>query len=541
MSRIIFVFIIFTFCQFSAQAQILKHYNDFELEWGEMFRSSGNVESLTKTKDGQYISLINRTTLYNFFTDYKKRYYLESIENLEPQKRHKLKLYGDGKRTNLEGISVVENQLVALSRKNFRSKRKTGVYYHFLYPNRLDTESEGYQIGMYSNTSSRNQFDFLSITNNLNKTKAGIFYTIPSSGFDYPSYAFGILDATEKLLIKKESLFPYLNKHVTFFDDYLSPNGDYYVLAKEYQTNNTGINWGWGDERYKQIRVFKVVNGKLNDFKINQSEFLFSDLNITTSDGGNLIFSGMYSEDKNSGIHGLFFIKLKPDGTIISKNYHSFSKDFMTSGKPTWSWNRASNRNNTGKFESGLGNFKMQELRKTSDGGYIGVAEHFEIEERYSGSGAPGTSNRIDTYYYYDDLIVYKLNKSGEVEWKKRIPKSQSSTNDGGYYLSIVQTLTDKHLYILFNDDTRNYDDNNFYLNLENPKSARFNARRNTMAVTKITLKTGAINRYSIGGKKELSVIMVPKVSVENKIDNEILLYGRSGKRHRYGSIVFND
>lgn len=539
MSRIIFVILSICFLQLCANSQVLKHYDDFELEWGDLFRSSGNVEALLKTNDGKYFSLVNKTTVYNFFTDYKKRFYIESIEGFEPLSRRKLKLFGDNKRTTLEDITTIDNQLVAVSKKNFIWKKETGFYYHFIDPNLLSVESRGFPLGRYYYSGNRNGYGYISLTSNFKKNLAGIFYTVPSEGYDFPRYSFGVLSDHQELLYKNETTFPYRDKSLSFFDEYLTPTGDFFVLGREYNQNTNAI---WlEDEVQSQIRVFKIEDGKLNDFKINQSEFILSEINVVSDEQGNLIFSGLYAEDQRTGIRGVFFIKADKEGNILNKEYHAFSLDFLLLGKSTWAKKRALDDELNIRPVNGLGNFVMHDLRKTSDNGYIGVAEHYEIEKRFSGVGTPGSSNRMDTYFFYDDVLVYKLDSTGVLDWVKRIPKSQNSINDNGYYLSIVEALTDDYLYILFNDNSKNYDDLNYYLNLEAPKTANFNFRKNTIAMTKISLKDGTINRFSLGGKNELSTVLVPKLCIENRENKELFLYSRSSNRQRYGSIIFDD
>lgn len=519
-----------------ANSQVLKHYDDFDLQWGELFRSTGNVEAMLKTNNGKYFSLINKTTVYNFFTDYKKRFYIEPIVAFEPQSRKKIKLFGEGKRTTLEDITTSDNQLVVVSKKNFFWKNETGFYYHFIDPNLLSVESTGFPLGRYSSSGTKNGFGYISISSNFNKDLAGIFYTVPSEGYDFPRYSFGVLNEQQELLFKNETTFPYRNKSLKFFDEYLTASGDFFVLAREYSENSS--IW-LNDKLQSQIRVFKIEDGELNDFKINQSEFLLSEINVVSDEDGYLIFSGLYSEDQYSGIRGVFFIKIDSEGVILNKEYHPFSVDFLTLGKSTWSKNRALDNDFNGRPVDGLGNFVMHDLRKTSDNGYIGVAEHFTIEKRFSGVGTPGSSNRLDTYYFYDDILVYKLDSLGVLKWVKRIPKSQNSINDNGYYLSIVQALTDSNLYILFNDNSKNYDDLNYYLNLEFPKSANFNFRKNTIAMAKVNLEDGSTTRFELGGKNELSTVLVPKLCIENSENNELFLYSRSSNRQRYGSIIF--
>lgn len=537
--RFAFFILLIFYVQHHYHAQVLKHFDSFDLEWGELFRSSGNVEALLQTKNGEHFSLVNKTNIYNFFIDYKKRYYIEPIVDYKPKIRSKIKLYGDNKRSTLEDITVLGNQLLIMSKNKSLFKNKMGFYYHFIDPEFANEDSRGFPLGEYEYSRANNGFGYISVLNNLDKDLAGIFYTAPSERNDFPRYAFGILDDTQKLLYNNETSFPYRNKRLNFFDEYLSSNGDLFILTRESNDLNN-LKWR-GEQPPSQIRVFKVEDGELTDFKINQSEYILSEINVVSNDQGDLIFSGLYSEDQISGIRGMFFIKMDSEGYIKTKKYHAFSTDFLIAGSSEWLKNRARNTTNLGQVVDGLGNFKMHDLQKTSDNGYIGLAEHFEIEKRFSGVGTPGTTNRMDTYYFYDDVIAYKLDSLGMLEWVKRIPKSQNSINDGGYYLSIVQSLSESHLYVLFNDNTKNYDDLNYYLGSESPKSASFNFRKNTIAMAEIDLKDGTINRFALGGKNEISTVLVPKLCIENREREELFLYSRSSKRQRYGRLIFTE
>ncbi|MDX1651859.1 MAG: hypothetical protein R3277_05170 [Brumimicrobium sp.] len=529
----------FGICLFSS-AQLLKHYSEFDLEWGPLFRASGNVESLVRTTDGEYYSLVNKTNFYNLFVDYKKRYYFESVVALEPGKRMKLKLTGEGRRTNLEDLTVIGDQIALVSKENYLGSKQTRIFYHLLKPNRYGLDSEGFLIGEFPLLSARSDMSYLGLRNDLNKSKAGFFFTSRTLNDDFLNYTFGILDQNGQLTSKKESSLPFSADELQVIDSYLSTAGDYFVLTRSIDEKDR-YGEGWTAERHMDIRVFKMVDGELNDLKINQSQYMLTEVNIISDKSENLIFSGLYSASPRGNVEGIFFIMTDQEGKLITREFHPFSSEFLLSNNPSWSNRGLLHFDRSGRAIEGVSDFKMHNLRQTSDGGYIAIAEHFEIEERFSGSGTPGSSNRIDTYYYYDDLLIYKLDKNGALEWKKNVPKLQSSINDGGYYLSIVQALNDSTLFILFNDNVKNYDDMNYYLNLENVRSATFTARKNTIAMVEINLRTGTEERYSLLGKKEMSTVLVPGICRENPENNELFLYSRSGKRHRYGRLIFKD
>lgn len=514
--------------------QILDYYDKFDVYWGESFRDLGNVERILKTNEDHYISVVNRTNLLNFFTDYKRRFYFEPIAAFKPIRDKKVKLYGDGQRAFLEDFAVLNDQLIVISRRKEFFKKKVHLYYHFFDPDKTVKENHGFHLDTYALNRSLS-YDYLTVVNNLEKSKAGYLFTIPGGRNEFPTYSFGVFDSTYQLKTQGTSIFPYRNKQMQFSRSYITSKGSLYVLAQEYTSDIGSMGWG-NDALYKkQLTVFKLKDGELSDFNVRHGELLLKEIELTV-ENDELIFSGLYADNIRSGIRGVFFIRMDDKGEVINEEFTRFSNDFLIQGQQLPE-NLLLNATN---FKEGLGSYKMKDLRQTEDGGFLGIAEHFDVEDRYSGAGAPGTSNRIDTYYYYNNIMVYKIDSSGRLEWNKLILKNQHSINDGGYYLSFSKYMSDSSIFIVFNDNSKNYSETGEFLDISNPKTAYFNSWRNAVAFVEINIKNGTVSRKSIGGKKVTDTVIVPKLCIENQEDKELFLYGKSGNKHRYGRIRFN-
>lgn len=514
--------------------QILDHYNKFDIYWGETHRDLGNVEQIMKTTEDHYIAVINRTTLFNFFSNYNKRFYFEPIQDFKPNRQKKIKLYGDGERSYLEDFAVLNDQLLVVSRRKNFFKKTVNLYYHFLDPDKSVKENHGFHLETYSLNKSFS-FDYLTVVNNPEKSKVGYLYTIPGGRNEYPTYSFGVFDSSHKLQTQGTSIFPYRNKEMQFTRSYITPKGSLYVLAQEFISNQGATNWRNELFYRKQLTVFKLKEGELSDINIRHNDRLLKEIELTVQDE-ELIFSGLYADGVRSGVRGVFFIRMNDEGDILKEEYNRFSNDFLIQGQQL-PQNPVLNNPN---FKEGLDSYKMRSLRPTNDGGFIGIAEHFDKEERFSGAGAPGTNNRVDTYYYYNNIIVYKIDSAGRLEWNKVISKNQHSINDGGYYLSFSKYVNDSSVFLIFNDNKKNYSESGEYLNAVSPKTAYFNSWRNAVALVEIDIKIGAVKRRSIGGKKNTDTVLVPKLCIENEESNELFLYGKSGNKHRYGRIRFD-
>jgi hypothetical protein len=136
-------------------------------------------------------------------------------------------------------------------------------------------------------------------------------------------------------------------------------------------------------------------------------------------------------------------------------------------------------------------------------------------------------------------MIVYKLKADGSLDWVKRIPKTQQSLNDGGYYLSVSHAVTNKKVYLMYNDNKRNYLDDGTYENREFPRPANFMKVWNTIGLAEIDLNTGELSRRMLMGRAELTTSFVPKMSRYDIANQEMIVYGKRGNRHRFGRVSF--
>jgi hypothetical protein len=143
-------------------------------------------------------------------------------------------------------------------------------------------------------------------------------------------------------------------------------------------------------------------------------------------------------------------------------------------------------------------------------------------------------------YYYYDDIIAFRISTDGQLIWQKRIPKSQVSTNDYGEFSSYCSFQSDSSLNFIFNDNQRNYDDFGIYDRTENNYySFNLSKKNNAVALVKIDLNSGEINREVMESRKELNSIVLPKQFRLDSANKEILMYSISGSFERFGVLSF--
>jgi hypothetical protein len=93
---------------------------------------------------------------------------------------------------------------------------------------------------------------------------------------------------------------------------------------------------------------------------------------------------------------------------------------------------------------------------------------------------------------------------------------------------------------MIFNDNIRNYNDAGDFTSENGIRSTNFNRRRNAVALVEIDLTTGNVSRKSIFNQKEINSMVLPKLFEVNRPNQELILYGVSGGRERFGILKLN-
>lgn len=531
-------FLVFTLVLYPSAGlgQVQSYHKNFHLEWGEMNRFRGDVEQLFDIEQNSFSALVNRTPAINFFGSKTKHLKIKNITNLNPTLQGKIELLGNDKPVSLQGVLDIGNQMIAFSKQTRLFNRTNDLYYHTFNHFNLDESIDGKLLGSYDRHNRYSNEFAMDFTLSLNQKKGAAFYVIPSAQHDYPSVGYLIFDETKGLFREGLALLPYKANEFEVYDEHLTNTGDYYIIGKHYYPYLSSKE----KREFDQLELYKVLGNEAQKIKINQPEIRLRDIQVTSDHEGNLFCTGFYTGTVSTQITGVYFFKLSKDSKEVEDFTTSqITVDFLSTDEPDVADKFLLGR----RFVDGrndFGNFSFLDFKQTEDGGYVAITENAELELRIKGSGESGNLNdRYDLYYYYNDLLAYKLDSTGTVEWVNRVPKYQQSINDNAIHLSASNIIANNKLYLLFNDHRKNYDDSQHFKNISFPKMSATSNKNNVIAVTEIDLKTGNSIRKSLPGRNELSTLFIPGLSRENIKDNSLLLYSNQGNKHRFGKLSF--
>lgn len=237
--------------------------------------------------------------------------------------------------------------------------------------------------------------------------------------------------------------------------------GSVYLIGVEYQEKSEArISRRAGKPTYTYHLYRYAANGTdVLEMPVELDGKFITDLQADGAPNGDVIVAGFYSDKGSFSIKGAFYMSI--DGTthkVKVQKQSAFESEFITQYFSEKEKKKEKKQEEKGK-EPELYQFRLDDLLIRQDGGVTLIAEQFYIQEVTYTTYDPNTHTTTThtTYYYnYNDILVMSFNKDGEMEWKTKIPKRQTTANDGGYYSSYTYSVIGDKIYFIFNDNPKN-------------------------------------------------------------------------------------
>lgn len=204
--------------------------------------------------------------------------------------------------------------------------------------------------------------------------------------------------------------------------------------------------------------------------------------------GNNIMLIGYYLVSGKEGLQGvysaLFNIK---DKTFSNINQSKFQQSLI---------NEANfNTEPKGKKPQTISNLAIKNIFPQSDGSFLVFSEDAEITI-YTTYDSRGGSR---TDYMYDNYCIFysRVNKDGEIEWTKIIPKKQFSKNTSGSVNSFAAYQGENAVYLFYNDHEKN-----LAASPDEIKTTRFKKSGNNIYCVKIDPSSGKYSKQHLLGKE---------------------------------------
>jgi hypothetical protein len=419
-----------------------------------------------------------------------------------------------GKELSFEKIFLIKGTLVVFASRYDRDADRNTAYIHRI--NASDGSAIGVpkEIDYIVSDNKRNPGSF-EFTLSNDSTKILITHHEPYEKYASEKFSYKLVDESGHAFWTAAIELPYKDKYFTVGNYVVDNDGSVYMLATVTKERSER-------ERKKpaysyDLITYNAATKALTETPVSLGDKYISDISFALTSKGTVAMGGFYSNKNEDGLAGTFFISLdKKTKKTVSQGTKDLSTEFL--GKFMSSRRAEKHRE--------LYHYVIDHLVTRKDGGLYMIAEQFYINvvTVRNQNGSSSTTY----HYYYNDIIVVNINPDSSIEWIKRIPKTQHSTNDYGYYSGYSFFVSNDKMYFIYNDHPKNM--------AEEEKKPRNGISRKMITIMAEMDSRGNLTRKALTESKKERIFTRPKVSLSLG-GNQFLFYAIRSKKYKFGSI----
>ena len=345
-------------------------------------------------------------------------------------------------------------------------------------------------------------------------------------------YALYVVDQDLAPVWQKDVTLPYSESKFGVQDFTIDNDGNVFVLGVKYQEKGETKRRGKPNYEYR-ILGYREDGTEVDEYEIKLGDMFLSDMKIDVSPKKDIVCAGFYSEVGTFSIKGTYYLRIGRKSKEVEKvSSKEFDLDFITLNFTERQETKAKRRAAKGKNVE-LYEYDVRDIIPRADGGAVLMAEQYYITV-YCRTDPKTGATTCTYYYHYNDVVIVSIDRDGDIEWASKLPKRQTSVNDGGYYSSYVSMVTNENLYLIYNDNKKNLDPN-----LKQGMYYNFSVRDKYGIVMLATVDhEGKVSRRALFPNTEIDAITVPKLCKQvNK--SELLLYAKRRKESQFGIVSF--
>lgn len=305
----------------------------------------------------------------------------------------------------------------------------------------------------------QDKFDFL---HSFDKKNLLIQYRkkpeVKSDTKSYDVIGLVTFDAGLQQLSDREIKMPYTERRLKFLDYQLDNEGNLYLLTKIFHDDSNDDKKKKRDlvaNYHLELFFIKTGTNELKISKFENNDKFISKLWMFDSNKDFAVCGGFYSTGKGDyeDSDGVLAFKIDRTGRIYEDVYHEIPSDIINqyeSEKTKKKNDKKEKKGEVAKFTDLI----LKDLVINEDGSLLLIGEQ-DYMTTHSSSGPNGM--RTYTRYHYNDILVTKIGLKGELNWMKKIPKSQSGSSVLGGMSYSYFGANNSH-YLVFLDNVKNID-----------------------------------------------------------------------------------
>ncbi len=508
---------------------VLLYSQSVELDWGNSFTLEKNMwyhKFLGYDKDGYY--LLKSNSVNEILTDYTYIDYVSSTTNTIESTTQIIMPSVNGIQTHFADMFYLNQKLILLTQANVSSRK-------ILYIQYLNTDgtlkNKPKDIGSIPLTNApKDGFKINLINNKIVVVHHSTFASYNNEAINVKIINSDLVDEANYSLN-----FPLLGRTFDIIQYSVGKSGYLYFLTKcliSDKKKTTASNTSVTEKFEYKIIAYNPKRKEFVSFDIKADKYVPVNAIFGLDKEENLIVAGFFANKTvkiANEFTGAYYMKINPRTqkveTIDPKKYtRVFSKEFIAEC--------AQERN--GSTPEQYYNYALKDLLFFDNGGFAVIAEQEYV--RGDDIVDPATKKVIHVdHYYFNDLIIYGVNKEGVLAWNIRIPKNQYSPDDEGFYHSYKAFSVYNKIKIVYNDNKAN---------LNNKVAIKTKQLKNNPVLTPKGLATlvsifpdGSFEKYTLFKEQDERIVIIPKIV--SSIDKRYITFGQDGRSVKFGSFIF--
>jgi len=534
MKKIIIVLMMLPLLMFGQEIQFSK---DVKVETGTPYKvidgnsktyftnSDGNIISVKTDKEEAYIQIFDKKSLKEIsrkeYKDFPKYTKVQKVVKFGDRLFYFYAVYN--KKDKNESVYLRE---VNMDKGEFKTPEFLFKTSGVVLPQTVPERDGFWGFGKGP------KFDFF---NSFDNSKIMIQYRVkPTKKRDKISYdVLGFYVFNSEDMEKdwgKEIKMPYTEKEMNNIAYTVSSDGIAYMIAylndqssfellniKSSSTKVETNKMELSDSRfYKNLTLLEDVDGNLNcvGFYANGIEFKYN-------------FWGGSGFVMN--VNGFSQFSMTTEGEIISENKIDFPVEIINQFEKARKQKKNNKREAKGKL--GIQDIVLRDVVEMKDGSTIVVGEQYFLESVYN-----YMTKRNEIYYHYEDVVITKISKDGEIIWMKKLAKYQAGKlGKGGMSIKYLEN-NGKH-YILFLDNEKN-----LTLGLDEAPKKHADGKGGFLTAYKIDDEAGDVKKISILDTRDMNGLNAYQFKTSrlllgenNKLFLEVYIKGKKDIQQKRG------
>lgn len=318
---------------------------------------------------------------------------------------------------------------------------------------------------------------------------------------NYDIYGFCVFDENLNIIWSNEVQMPFNQKKLTLLSITLSNEGNVLLLSSLIKDKSSKVEKGNLPNYYLQISEYSKDRSPIRTLDLDvKNKFINSGRLILKED--NIFCTGYYTvRDVRTEVKGTYSMTLDYNGKVKSSTFSKFPLEFVTrhESKSTVNFNKS----NYSRGKAYLPDLALKEIIFIDDSSYLIVGEQLNLfVETMSGNDR----------FYFNDIIISKINYSGTVLWNKKIPKYQTGHSfPGGLSYKHVKS-SNTHLFTFLGNIK------NLELPIDEPAAIHMDEMGGYLLNYAINEQDGSVKKYSILDSRDLKGKVLTNFSIHKVV-----------------------